>query len=98
MSGKYILKDTIKGRGRRNELRPVEFWTCNKEIKYKGFFHTWGQRRDENLAEFFGVVEDELGACIELDAIQIKFIMGSNYNIEPEPDGGIQRKFNRWDI
>ena len=57
-----------------DKLREVEFWTHNKGIKYKGFFHTWGQRADEDGSEFFAVVEDELGACLELDAIQIKFV------------------------
>jgi hypothetical protein len=55
------------------KLRTVEFWKCDRKVKSKGFFHSWGQRQDENLTEFFGVVEDELGACFELDPIQIRF-------------------------
>jgi hypothetical protein len=54
------------------KLREVEFWV--KDKKFKGHFHTWGKRGDEELYEFFGIVEDEFGNCHELDACQIKFI------------------------
>ena len=57
-----------------SKLREVRFWTHDKNIKYRGFFHTWGRRGNEVQQEFFAVVEDELGHCLELDAVQIKFM------------------------
>ena len=61
-------------------LRPVIFTLTtrinNQKIEKshrQGKFHIWGQRGDETGTDFFGVVEDEGGNCIELDPAQIIF-------------------------
>ena len=60
------------------ELRLVEFWLNlgmpPVKQKFHGRFHTWGQRTDREGTNFFGLVEDSGGNCIELDPAQIKFI------------------------
>ena len=62
------------------KLRPVSFWIKHVNDTQQGFFHCWGQRKCENLQDFFGVVEDIKGQCYEIDAIQIRFTDNKSLN------------------